>query len=75
MFTSCIRTRTVKTKGYSKSSLPLIRKEDYEILYGLILGDLFISRTKSENAYLRFEQSIIHEGYLVHLFERFNYFP
>lgn len=35
MFTSCIRTRTVKTKGYSKSSLPLIRKEDYEILYGL----------------------------------------
>jgi CRISPR/Cas system-associated protein endoribonuclease Cas2 len=73
MFTSCIRTRTIKTKGYSKSSLPLIRKEDYEILYGLLLGDLFISRTKSENAYLRFEQSIIHEGYLVHLFERFNY--
>jgi hypothetical protein len=27
--------RDVKTKGYSKSSLPLINKEDYEILYGL----------------------------------------
>lgn len=27
--------RTIKTKGYSKSSLPLINKEDYAILYGL----------------------------------------
>ena len=66
-------TRTVKTKGYSKSSLPLINKEDYEILYGLILGDLFISRKNSENAYLRFEQSILHKEYLEHLFEEFNY--
>lgn len=39
----------------------------------MILGDLFISRTNSENASLKFEQSIIHKEYLVHLFEKFNY--
>jgi hypothetical protein len=65
--------RTIKTKGYSKSSLPLINKEDYAILYGLILGDLYISRKNTENALLRFEQSIIHELYLNHLFVKFNY--
>ena len=54
--TKSIRVRTVKTKGYSKSSLPLINREDYEVLYGLILGDLFISRKNSENALRRFEQ-------------------
>lgn len=62
--------RTVNTKGYSKSGLPLINREDYEILYGLILGDLFISlpaqacgpvprprgRKNTENAFMRFEQ-------------------
>lgn len=71
--TKCARVRAVKTKGYSKSSSPLINREDYEILYGLILGDLFISRKNNENAYLRFEQSIIHRKYLEHLFERFKY--
>jgi hypothetical protein len=34
---------------------------------------LFISRKNNENAFLRFEQSIIHREYLEHLFERFNY--
>ena len=71
--TKSIRVRTVKTKGYSKSSLPLINREDYEVLYGLILGDLFISRKNSENAFIRFEQSIIHREYIEHLFERFKY--
>ena len=42
-------------------------------MYGLILGDLFISRKNSENAYFRFEQSIIHKEYIVHLFEKFQY--
>lgn len=65
--------RTVRTKGYNKSGLPIINKEDYEILYGLILGDLFISRKNSENAFLRFEQSNIHREYLEHLFEKFKY--
>jgi hypothetical protein len=61
------------TGGYNKSSLPLINKEHYEILYGLILGDLFISRKNTENAYLRFEQSIINRDYLEHLFSIFSY--
>ena len=64
-----IAVRTVKTKGYSKSSFPLINKEDYGILYGLLLGDLFISRKNNENALIRFEQSIIHREYLEHLFQ------
>lgn len=65
--------RTVKQGGYNKSSLPLINKEDYEIFFGLILGDLFISKKNNENASLRFEQSILHKEYLQHLFEKFNY--
>lgn len=71
--TNSTRVRTVKTKGYSKSNSPLINREDYEILYGLILGDLFISRKNNENAFMRFEQSIIHREYIEHLFERFKY--
>ena len=71
--TKSTRVRTIKTKGYSKSSFPLINREDYEVLYGLILGDLFISRKNSENAFIRFEQSIIHREYIEHLFERFKY--
>lgn len=71
--TKSIRIRIVKLKGYSKSSFPLINKEDYEILYGLILGDLFISRKNTENAYIRFEQSILHKQYLEHLFDKFKY--
>jgi hypothetical protein len=39
----------------------------------LILGDLFISRKNFENASMRFEQSIIHEKYIEHLFEKFKY--
>ena len=50
----------------------MIKKENYEILYGLILGDLYISRKNSENASLRFEQSIIHKDYLKHLFDIFS---
>jgi hypothetical protein len=33
--------RTVKPGGYNKSSFPIIKKEDYEILYGLILGVIY----------------------------------
>ena len=36
-------------------------------------GDLFIYRKNNENAYLRFEQSIIHKEYLEHLFDKFKY--
>jgi len=48
---------------------------------GLMLVDLFsfrrclylFHRKKNENAYMRFEQSIVHREYLEHLFERFKY--
>jgi hypothetical protein len=70
---SSTNDRTVKKGGYSKSGLPLIKREDYEVLYGLILGDAYISRKNSENAYLRFEQSIIHREYLLHIFDKFKY--
>ena len=33
----------------------------------------FFQEKNSENAYIRFEQSIIHKEYLEHLFERFKY--
>lgn len=73
IITTSVWTRSVIKKGYSKSGLPLINKEDYEILYGLILGDLYISRKNTENALLKFEQSIIHNEYLEHLFDKFKY--
>ena len=47
-------------KTYKKSNYPLIKKEHLEILYGLIKGDLYISRYKTENARIKFEQSIVH---------------
>lgn len=65
--------RNVKPGGYNKSSFPIINKEDYEILYGLLLGDAYISRKNTENASLRFEQSIINKDYLEHLFNKFSY--
>jgi hypothetical protein len=44
-----------------------------EILVGLILGDLNILKGKnSTNAGLRFEQSTIHEDYLLHLYALFK---
>ena len=69
--TSCSRDyRTVKPGGYNKSSLPKIKREDYEILYGLILGDLIYQEKILK--ILRFEQSVIHKDYLKHLFNKFS---
>ncbi len=63
--TFCSRDyRTVKPGGYNKSSLPKIKREDYEILYGL--GEEKILKI------LRFEQSVIHKDYLKHLFNKFS---
>lgn len=43
------------------------------ILAGLILGDLFICKQKkSANAYLKFEQGLVHEAYLLHLYDLFK---
>lgn len=60
-------------RKHNKSNLPLIKKEHLDILYGLILGDLYISRHKNENARMKFEQGMIHEEYLTHLFNIFKY--
>lgn len=44
-----------------------------DILVGLILGDLCIRKRKEgANARLQFEQSVIHEDYLLHLYELFK---
>lgn len=60
-------------RSYSKSSSPLIKKEDYEILYGLMLGDLIISKKKNEDGLMRFEQPIYSQQFLEHLFKIFKY--
>ena len=44
----------------------------YSILVGLCLGDLHIRKLKlGENPYLVFEQSLVHQEYLNHLYELF----
>jgi hypothetical protein len=43
------------------------------ILVGLILGDLnFKKHTKNSNVILRFEQGLVHNDYLFHLYELFK---
>ena len=50
-----------------------LSKELKDILIGLLLGDLNILKgEKSINAGLRFEQSIIHEDYIRHLYTLFK---
>lgn len=43
----------------------------HEILIGLSLGDLFI-RKPSKNALLMFEQGLINEAYILHLYDLFK---
>jgi hypothetical protein len=42
-----------------------------EILIGLIIGDLNIQK-QSVNTRLRFEQGLVHEAYLLHLYDLFK---
>lgn len=43
------------------------------ILAGLLLGDLYIAKTKTNvNPWLHFKQSTVHEDYLIHLYELFK---
>jgi hypothetical protein len=44
----------------------------FEIAVGLILGDVYIYRNKSENASLHVEQSINSKDYLLHLYDLFK---
>ena len=64
--------RNVKPGGYSKSSLPIINKEDYAILYGLILGDAYISRKNTENASIWFEQQALSKQFKTNKFFKFK---
>lgn len=45
----------------------------HDIIIGLILGDLFVSRD-AKNARLRFKQSLDHKDYIDHLFNLFSYY-
>jgi len=57
-----------------KAALSL-SKELKEILVGLLLGDLHVEKQKtSVNARLKFSQGVIHEYYLLHLYELFQIF-
>lgn len=59
-----------------KAQFNLTTKQE-EILFGCILGDLFIEKIKTSiNPRLFFKQSIVHEDYLLSLYEEFkDYFP
>ena len=48
-----------------------ISPEIHNIIIGLCMGDLYIDR-QSINARLKIEQGIIHEAYLLHLYELFK---
>jgi LAGLIDADG DNA endonuclease family protein len=51
---------------------PSLPPKLYEIVIGLILGDAYISRNKTENASLHIEQSIIHQDYVIHQYDLFK---
>jgi len=43
----------------------------YNILIGLILGDLYVNR-RNNNTRLQFQQGLVHKEYIYHLFELFS---
>lgn len=43
-----------------------------EILIGTLLGDAHIRATKSNAAYISFEQSVLHKDYIHHILELLN---
>jgi len=49
-----------------------LTKEQKDILTGTLLGDSSISKTKNKKGVVKFEQSIIHKDYLLHLFSEFE---
>ena len=65
-----IQTRGLSSLERSKFSLSQYHKN---ILVGLILGDLNFRKAKGGvNAFLKFEQGLIHKDYLLHLFDLFS---
>lgn len=65
---------------YSTSRLTNSQRESFivtpqlhEIIIGVSLGDLFIRKVpKGKNAFLNFEQGLINEGYILHLYDLFK---
>jgi NADH-ubiquinone oxidoreductase chain 4L len=54
-----------------------VNKEHEAIIVGGLLGDLQCSKDKraiNGNAFFKFEQGLIHEPYLIHLFKKFEQF-
>lgn len=50
-----------------------LSKNLQDIIVGLILGDLYIQKSKGyANPICRFEQGIVHKDYILHLFELFG---
>lgn len=65
-----------KTSGFltqAEKEKLILTSDEKEILVGLVLGDLFIFRApKSVNPNLYFEQGLVHEEYLLHLYNLFE---
>jgi hypothetical protein len=52
-----------------------LSQEEKEILTGLLLGDLYAQkRSQTENTIFRFKQGIVHEAYLLLLYDLFQAF-
>jgi hypothetical protein len=50
-----------------------VSQDLHEVMIGLILGDLCIRKVfRGINARLQFEQGLIHEAYIIHLYELFK---
>jgi hypothetical protein len=56
----------------SSKNLHISPSNLFEISIGLILGDLHISNYKSVSARFQVEQGLIHEDYLLHLYDLFK---
>jgi LAGLIDADG DNA endonuclease family len=67
-------------RSYSTGRLTNSQRESFivtpqlhEIIIGVSLGDLFIRKVpKGKNAFLIFEQGLINEGYILHLYDLFK---
>ncbi len=65
----------IKPKRLTNSAKSLFKlpDESRNALVGCLLGDLFASQ-RHLNTRLMFKQGIVHEGYLMHLYDKFSYY-
>lgn len=82
MFFNYLFKLRVLSRYYSTKRLTNVEKNSFlvpqnlhEVIIGLMLGDCFIHKhPKGVNACLHFEQGLIHEAYIMHLYELFKSF-